>query len=95
VNKVCVVRVGTEAFKRGDTYFYGRTIRVIKKKTDVDYLHDDCQQVGTQEAIENILNIHTVEDGIHQLVMCNVSKDWETGYVDDFNFKLVPFEELK
>lgn len=93
MNKTCVVRVGTESFKRGDTYFYGRTIRVIKKKTEVDYLSDDCQQVGTQEAIENILNINTVEDGIYQLVFCNVSKDYETGYIDDFNFKLVSFEE--
>jgi hypothetical protein len=93
MNKTCAVRVGTEAFKRGDTYFYGRTIRVIKKKTEVDYLYDDCQQVGTQEAIENILNINTVKDGLYQLVFCNVSKDCETGYIDDFNFKLVPYEE--
>lgn len=92
MDKICVVRMGTEAFKRGDTYFYGRTIRVIKKKTEVDYLHEDCQNVGIQEAIENILNIHIVKDGIYQLVFCNVSKDCETGYIDDFNFKLLPYE---
>lgn len=92
MTKLCVVRVGTEGFKRGDTYFYGRTIRVIRRKTKYDLLHDDCQQVGIQEAIENILNINSVEDGLYQLLMCNISKDCETGYIDDFNLKLVKYE---
>lgn len=95
MTKICVVRVGTEGFKRGDTYFYGRTIRVIKRKTEYDLLHDYCQQVGIQEAIENILNINSVEDGLYQLLMCNISKDYETGYIDDFNFKLVKYEEVQ
>lgn len=94
MTKTCVVRVGTEGFKRGDTYFYGRTIRVIKRKTEYDLLHNDCQNVGIQEAIENIVNINKVDDGLYQLIMVNVSKDYETGHIDDFNFNLVKYEEF-
>lgn len=93
MDKLCIIRVATEAFKRGDTYFYGRTIRVMKKISEFNYLDEDCKQVGVLEAIENILNINTVEDGLYRLEMCNVSKDHETGWVDDFNFKLTPHQE--
>ena len=32
------------------------------------------------------------EEGIYQLVTCNESYDIESGYVDDYDFKLVPYE---
>lgn len=91
----CIVRIGTEAFKRGDTYLYGRTLRVLKSKTDFDAIHEESQNIGVQEALENIVNLQSVEDGLYSLVMCNLSHDWESGYIDDWNLKLIKYEEIK
>ena len=33
-----------------------------------------------------------VEDGLYVLGVTNLTKDWETGYVDGYDFKLFPFE---
>lgn len=89
----CVVSVGTEAFKRGNTYFYGRTLRVIKSLTTYNLLEEECQSVGTQDGLENILNLQTVEDGRYSVEVVNISRDWETGHTDGWDIKLVPFEE--
>lgn len=88
----CVVSVGTEAFKRGNAYFYGRTLRVIKSLTTYNLLEEECLSVGTQDGLENILNLETVEDGRYTLEVVNISRDW-AGYTDDWDIKLVPFEE--
>lgn len=85
----CVVMVGTEAFKRGSTYHFSRTLRVLKSETNYDILEDVAQSVGVQEALESIVNIHDVPDGKYLLTVCNVSRDWETNIIDDYDLKLV------
>lgn len=32
-------------------------------------------------------------DGLSEVVLCKVSHDFETGYGDDWDYKLVPFTE--
>jgi len=37
-----------------------------------------------------LLNIENVVDGkLYTVEMCNISKDWETGYVDDYDLRVV------
>lgn len=91
----CVVMVGTEAFKRGNTYHFSRTLRVLKSETDYDILEDVAQSVGVQEAIESIVNLHDVPDGKYLLIVCNVSRDRETNIIDDYDLKLVGNYEKK
>lgn len=85
----CVVMVGTEAFKRGNTYHFSRTLRVLKSETTYDILEDVAQSIGVQEALESIVNLHDVADGKYLLIVCNVSRDWETNAIDDYDLKLV------
>lgn len=89
----CIVKVQTEAYKRGDTYFYGKSIRVLQKLTTYDVLRDECDNVGICDGLENILNLNSVKDGKYYLQPINISKDIETGYIDDWDFKLIPFDE--
>lgn len=86
---VCVVRVQTEAFKRGDTYFYGKSVRVLKKLTSYDLIHEEVGNIGIQEALENILNLGEVQNGIYELVIGHRSYDIETGYLDGWDFRLI------
>lgn len=91
----CVVKVQSEAYKRGDTYFYGKSIRVLQKLTTYDILRDECDNIGIFDGIENILNLNSVKDGKYYLEPVNVSRDCETGYIDDWDFKLIPLERVK
>lgn len=45
---MCIVKIKTEAFKRGDSYFYGKSIRVIKRLTTFDILKEESDMVGIQ-----------------------------------------------
>lgn len=87
---VCVVRLQTEFFQRGDSYVYQRNIRVLKKETTFNLLAEETSAVGVEEALQNILNLNECEDGIYRLVVCNESRDIETGCIDDWNLKLIP-----
>lgn len=89
----CVVKVQSEAYKRGDTYFYGKSIRVLQKLTSYDLLKDECDNIGIYDGLENIINLQNVEDGRYYLEAVNISRDCETGYIDDWDFKLIPFQD--
>ena len=42
-------------------------------------------------AIKRIVNLDKCSDGIYEVVTCNESRDLETGYVDGYDFRLIPF----
>lgn len=89
----CVVRVQTESYKRGNTYFYGKSLRVIKGKTTYDLIHEEAQAIGLQDALENILNLNELENGLYEFVIANRCYDVESGYLDDWDWRLVPYKE--
>ncbi|ANA49309.1 hypothetical protein PMW_184 [Pseudomonas phage phiPMW] len=90
---VCVVRVGTAGYRRGDTYFIGRTLRTLKSKTTWDYLADEEQAVGVEDGLMNITNLDRVEDGLYDIVMTNIDRDYESGYIDGWSYTLYPHKE--
>ncbi len=88
---ICVVKVETEAYKRGDKYFFGKSLRVVKTKSTFDLLEEEVSNVGIVDALEYILNLDQCEAGLYYLTTCNISTDWETGCVDGWDLKLVPY----
>lgn len=89
----CVVKVGSESFKKADTYYHARTLRVLKRKTNYDILDDEVQSVGVFDALSGILNLISVGDGIYELRAVNISRCHETGHTDGWDLKLYPYEE--
>lgn len=88
---ISVVKVTTEAYQRGDSYLIGKTLRTLKKKSNYDFLKDECDGCGVFDALARIVNLHKVDDGEYLLVTCNECTDYETGYLDDWDLKLVPY----
>ena len=35
------------------------------------------------------LNMHSMDEGLYELTATNISKDYETGIIDDWNIKLI------
>lgn len=89
----CVVRVQDECYRRGDSYFLGKSIRVIKRLTQHDVLADEVDSVGVKDGLENILNLADCRPGLYEMVMCNHSRDIESGYLDAWSWKLVRIGE--
>lgn len=81
----CVVRLRTTTWANS---------KGLHIKRSLTYLRRQCVGfLGLKEdagAIGNITNLDQCEDGIYEIIVCNVSYDWESGYVDDWNYKLVP-----
>lgn len=69
-------------------------------KRDLVYLRRQCSgHNGLLEDSHNIdpkdalpVNFLTVPDGVYEVRVCNVSRDPETGYADDWDRELVPLD---
>lgn len=55
-------------------------------------LSEDVDATDAMDVIKRIINLDKCSDGIYEAVICNKSRDWETGYVDGYDFRLVPFD---
>ena len=89
-----VVRLKTEVYTSGNRLVIKRTLSNLKRKsTGFNLLEDEISQAGAEDVYHSIVNLNESEDGIYELVMCNLTTDWETGHVDGWKLKLIPFKE--
>jgi hypothetical protein len=89
---LCVVRLSTS---------YWQSARGIHQRKDLTYLRRQCQgfnileeeaaNVGAPDAVANIINLDGCADGVYQVVICNAGIDFETGQVDSWDLKLIPY----
>jgi len=49
--------------------------------------------INCADPVINSLNIDNLADGVYEIIVCNVSKDYETGIIDDWDLKLIPLKE--
>lgn len=85
-----VVRVSSSNYYRGGSLVIERKLTPLKKMS-IGYhplVEGKFEMLDYLECMP-IMNLHEVCDGIYQLVMCNLSYDWESGYLDDWEWKLV------
>lgn len=88
-----VVRVVTTSWLDGKGLHTKRSLNVLKRKSfGQNYLQEECSAIGAEEAVASIINLEEVKDGIYEVIVCNVSRDIESGYVDDWDLKLIPFD---
>lgn len=92
-----VVRVKTCAYSSGRGVSVRRDVTVMRRLSgrQACLLDETVSAVGAEQAAESIINLHEVEDGLYQLVVCNEKTDRETGIVDDYDLKLVPYDEQR
>lgn len=90
-----VVRLSTSAWLSGNAVFQSRCLRLMKRRSCgecPEYFIEDANNIGASEMLANIVNFNESPDGLYVLSICNVRKDWETGHVDDYDYKLVPYQ---
>lgn len=88
-----VVRLSRSMWHDKDGAYSRTTIRYMKRHTrGYNVFDEDCKNIGAQDVIPRIVNLDDCEDGVYQLIMCDERKDWETGYVEDWDYKLIAFD---
>lgn len=92
-NKIrAVYRLSRSYWKSGNSINCKISLtRLARKSTGYKYFEEECDMGGCDLAWKHIINLNECKDGIYELITVNISKDWETGYVDDYDFKLIPY----
>lgn len=89
-----VIRLTTSYWADRSAIHVKRTIRILRRKSSEHTLLDEeVSMIGADLAIPKIVNLHECEDGIYEVQTCNESRDYDTGHIDDYDFKLVPHIE--
>ena len=91
---VCVVRLTTSAWSgmRG-THLKKSLVVMRRMSRGYPLLVEECADVGAIAALAKVINLYEVCDGLYQVRICDVQQDWETGYIEDYNYKLIPFNK--
>ena len=90
INHVTVVRLTTSSWNSGGQIHVKKTLRFLKRKSSgYNILTEDCDAIGVDGVVSRITNINDVEDGMYEIVVCDEIKCWETGFIEDYSYKLV------
>ena len=91
---VVIVRLTTSMWYDAHGAYQKRSIKYLRRQcVGFNLLKEDCSMTGAAEVLTKIINLDQCKDGVYKFVACDESIDWETGYVDDYHYKLIPIEE--
>ncbi len=86
----CTVRVKTTTWADKRGLHTKKSLTFLRRQCEgFNALAEDTSAIGAEEVLPRIVNLDEVEDGIYEVVVCNESHDYETGYVDDYDYRLV------
>jgi hypothetical protein len=88
----CVVRLTTSTWHDRAGLYQRKTLRFMKRLcVEFNVLEEDAANFGAEEVVPRITNLATCPDGLYEVVTCHESRDYETGIIDDYDYKLIPF----
>ncbi len=58
-------------------------IRMKRLSWDYQILEEDARQMDPEHVWTRITNLDECKDGLYTVGLCNQSRDWESGYLDD------------
>lgn len=90
----CVVKLVTTEWADHRGLHVKRSLLYQKRKScGVNFLDEDVSAAGSKDVIATIVDLESKPDGLYEVRMTNISRDWETGYIDGFDYELIPFVE--
>lgn len=89
-----VVKVTTSCWQNSDGVYYKKSARFLRRKCiGHNFILEECGNIGAFDLIPMIVNFHSVADGVYEVVLNRLSRDWESGVADDWDWILVKYEE--
>lgn len=81
----------TSAWANPDGLHIKKSLRFLRRKSlNPNILEEDLGAMSAIDVADRIANLQDVSDGVYQVITCDEEVDRETGYVDDYGYKLVP-----
>ena len=85
-----VVRLTTTVWKDRKGAYCKQSITALKRKcTGFNLVTDDEGECDV--FWKRITNLNECKDGIYTLVTVNHQRDWESGHIEDWDYKLEPY----
>ena len=89
-----VIKLVTSSWNDNRGLHIRRDIIPVKRKSiGHQVLEQDCKMIGPDEVWPRIINLKECKDGVYELILCNEHRDWETGSVEEYDYKLIAFTE--
>ena len=93
VNKA-VIRLTTSMWSDKKGLYFKKDVKFLRRKCEgYNILEEDSLSIGAEEIIPRIINLLDCVDGVYEVIVCNEYRDWESGVVEDYAYKLIPYEE--
>ena len=89
---VCVVKLATTiwADKRG--LHIKKSLTYLRRKcAGYNSIEEEVSAIGAEDTARIIINLDECADGVYEVAVCNETHDWESGHVDGYDLKLIPF----
>lgn len=89
----CVVKIRTAMWSDKSGAYIKKSITVLKRQSEgYNVLSEDLSAIGAADVLPRITNLDACADGIYEMVICNESRDHESGHIDDYDYRLIPAE---
>lgn len=84
-----IVKLRTEYYRDSRSAYVKKVLTTLKRKSvGYDLLLEDIDNCDAEYVLQGITNLYDIPDGIYELQTTNLSKDWETGTVQDWDYIL-------
>ena len=84
-----VVRLKTNVYYTDKKLVFSKELTFLKRKSiGPNWVLDEAGMVGVEGIC--IENLYSMPDGIYQIITCNHDRDYETGYLESWDYKLIP-----
>ncbi|AUR89274.1 hypothetical protein NVP1121O_246 [Vibrio phage 1.121.O._10N.286.46.C4] len=83
----CVGRLKRNYYLHGDKLCANMTFSLLKRHSELglrDFIVDPELDI-------TILDLHTYEEGLYEIITCNQWQNPETGLVEEYELKLIPY----
>ena len=91
----CVVHLRTTMWTDKNRMHIKRSLTFLRRQCKgFNVLKEDIDAVGVEEVLPRILNLDECEDGVYGVVTCNEIRNWETGYIEEYDYMLVTADTI-
>lgn len=89
---VCVVKLTTTTWADKRGLHIKKSLAYLRRKcAGYNAIEEEVSATGADDTARIILNLDECEDGVYEVVVCNETHDWESGHIDSYDLKLIPF----
>lgn len=88
----CVIKLTTSSYATTKGIFTVKSLRYAKRLSyGFNVLQEDISNASADDVIKSITNLNECKDGFYEVITCNHSHDYESGYCDDYDLKLIQY----